>query len=108
MPVAKGISSEHAWANSETDEAGDGKSQLIAAEWPFQGFADHLVSEALYLADPNGNGLELYVDRPRALWVQQRGQIEMEILSNVVDRHAIGGEYPRSGYEQLLRLQLGL
>jgi catechol 2,3-dioxygenase len=51
--------------------------RLIAAEWPFQGFADHLVSEALYLADPDGNGLELYVDRPRALWVQQHGQIEM-------------------------------
>jgi hypothetical protein len=31
-----------------------------------------------------------------------------EILSNVVDRHAIGGEYPRSEHEQFLRLRLGL
>jgi catechol 2,3-dioxygenase len=34
----------------------------------FQGFSDHGVSEALYFADPDGNGLEFYVDRPRAAW----------------------------------------
>lgn len=34
----------------------------------FSGFADHAVSEALYLADPDGNGLELYRDRPRTEW----------------------------------------
>lgn len=44
---------------------------------PFQGFADHGVSEALYLADPDGNGVELYVDRPRAEWPYRNGQIEM-------------------------------
>lgn len=36
--------------------------------WKFQGFADHGVSEAVYLADSEGNGLELYRDRPRAEW----------------------------------------
>lgn len=51
--------------------------QLAAHDWPFQGAADHLVSEALYLADPDGNGLELYVDRPRDRWPQQNGQIAM-------------------------------
>jgi len=51
--------------------------RLVTHEWPFQGFADHLVSEALYLADPDGNGLELYVDRPRKQWTQRDGQIEM-------------------------------
>lgn len=34
----------------------------------FDGFADHLVSEALYLTDPEGNGIEIYNDRPRSLW----------------------------------------
>ena len=43
----------------------------------FQGFSDHLVSEAIYLADPDGNGVELYVDRPREAWVSRAGQIEM-------------------------------
>ncbi|MEX2115408.1 MAG: VOC family protein, partial [Bacteroidota bacterium] len=36
--------------------------------WKFQGFADHGVSEAVYLADAEGNGLELYRDRPRNEW----------------------------------------
>ncbi len=34
----------------------------------FQGFSDHGVSEAIYFADPEGNGLEFYADRPRAAW----------------------------------------
>ncbi|MGH7494866.1 MAG: VOC family protein [bacterium] len=42
--------------------------RLLKNEWPFQGFSDHGVSEALYLADPDGNGLELYADRPREQW----------------------------------------
>lgn len=46
-------------------------------QWPFQGFADHGVSEALYLADPDGNGIELYVDRPRHTWPYRNGTLEM-------------------------------
>lgn len=51
--------------------------RLMESEWPFQGFSDHKVSEALYLADPDGNGVELYADRPRKLWPQNDGQIAM-------------------------------
>ena len=51
--------------------------RLATHSWPFQGFADHLVSEALYLADPDGNGLELYADRPPERWTQRNGQIVM-------------------------------
>ena len=42
-----------------------------------QGFADHSVSEALYLADPDGNGIEIYRDRPRAEWRIENGAITM-------------------------------
>lgn len=43
--------------------------RLVEARYPhFQGASDHGVSEALYLADPEGNGLELYRDRPRKEW----------------------------------------
>jgi catechol 2,3-dioxygenase len=42
--------------------------RLAAARTPIQGASDHLVSEAIYLADPDGNGLELYADRPREAW----------------------------------------
>lgn len=51
--------------------------RLIEQGWPFQGFADHIVSEALYLADPDGNGVELYTDRPRAQWRRRNGEVEM-------------------------------
>ena len=44
--------------------------RLVDAEYPFTGFADHSVSEALYLNDPDGNGVELYCDRPKNEWPQ--------------------------------------
>lgn len=43
----------------------------------FQGSADHAVSQAFYFGDPEGNGLELYVDRPRDEWVWQDGEVQM-------------------------------
>jgi catechol 2,3-dioxygenase len=46
----------------------DGLRRLIAAKVPLQGASDHGVSEAIYLADPDGNGIELYWDRPREKW----------------------------------------
>jgi|SRR5271169_905049 len=46
----------------------DALRRLIAAEIPFEGAADHGVSEALYLRDPDGNGVELYWDRPQEEW----------------------------------------
>jgi catechol 2,3-dioxygenase len=50
---------------------------LVGNGWPFGGFSDHKVSEALYLSDPDGNGLELYRDRPRDQWPMSGGQVEM-------------------------------
>ena len=43
----------------------------------FDGFSDHGVSEAIYLSDPDGNGLEVYVDRPRAEWPFHNGELQM-------------------------------
>jgi catechol 2,3-dioxygenase len=42
--------------------------RLIDARTPISGASDHGVSEAIYLPDPDGNGIELYADRPRAAW----------------------------------------
>ncbi|MCC7359886.1 MAG: VOC family protein [Anaerolineales bacterium] len=42
--------------------------RLIDHHWPIDGGADHLVSEAIYLRDPDGNGIEIYRDRPREEW----------------------------------------
>jgi len=46
----------------------DALRRLIEAEIPLEGASDHGVSEALYLRDPDDNGVELYWDRPKELW----------------------------------------
>jgi catechol 2,3-dioxygenase len=46
----------------------------------FTGSADHLVSEAFYFTDPEGNGVELYVDRARSEWSWTHGQVEMATI----------------------------
>ncbi len=52
-------------------------SHLIESRTPLGGYADHLVSEALYLSDPDGNGIEVYHDRPRSTWTRHNGHIDM-------------------------------
>lgn len=51
--------------------------QAADAGVEFDGFSDHGVSEAIYLHDPDGNGLEFYADRPAAAWPRQNGEIGM-------------------------------
>jgi catechol 2,3-dioxygenase len=52
---------------------------LYQANYPLRGMSDHAVSESLYLEDPDGNGLEIYADRPRALWPVHSGEIRMTV-----------------------------
>lgn len=56
-------------------------ARLSAARWPLSGASDHLVSEALYLNDPDGNGIEIYRDRPREEWQEVDGQLQMATLA---------------------------
>jgi catechol 2,3-dioxygenase len=51
----------------------DALQRLIAADIPLEGASDHGVSEALYLRDPDDNGVELYWDRPREQWPRGAG-----------------------------------
>jgi catechol 2,3-dioxygenase len=55
-------------------------ARLAVARWPLDGASDHLVSEALYLSDPDGNGIEIYRDRPRAEWRHEGGQLQMATM----------------------------
>jgi catechol 2,3-dioxygenase len=55
-------------------------ARLAEANWPLDGASDHLVSEALYLSDPDGNGIEIYRDRPREEWREVDGQLQMSTL----------------------------
>jgi catechol 2,3-dioxygenase len=51
--------------------------RLTERHWPLTGASDHLVSEALYLDDPDGLGIEIYRDRPRHEWPRRNGQLAM-------------------------------
>jgi catechol 2,3-dioxygenase len=54
------------------------------------GASDHLVSEALYLADPDGHGIEIYRDRPRSAWYDANGNFQMDSIP--LDIQGILGE----------------
>ncbi|HKG24149.1 MAG TPA: VOC family protein [Thermomicrobiales bacterium] len=62
---------------------------------PDFGQGDHLVSEALYLRDPDGHGIEIYRDRPRSEWQWQNGRVQMASLP--VDVAGLLAEAERSG-----------
>ncbi len=66
----------------ETQEALAAALYSVATRAPqtFTGSADHLVSQAFYLTDPEGNGVELYWDRTRSEWSWTHGSIEMATL----------------------------
>ncbi|MEO7275355.1 MAG: VOC family protein [Vicinamibacterales bacterium] len=62
------------------------------------GMSDHLVSEALYLSDPDGLGIEVYADRPRDRWTYRAGQLRMSTEPlDVRDLVAAGGGQPWTG-----------
>ena len=72
--------------------------RLVETETVLQGFADHGVSEAIYLGDPDGNGIEIYRDRPRGEWPYLAGRLHMgadpldvEELLRSVDRQDRSG-----------------
>ena len=52
---------------------------LRQSQYPLRGMSDHAVSESLYLDDPDGNGLEIYADRPRAQWPVRDGVVQMTV-----------------------------
>lgn len=54
--------------------------RLLEARAPLSGASDHIVSEALYLGDPEGNGIEIYRDRPREQWQWSDGEVAMATL----------------------------
>ncbi len=71
----------------------DALRRLAAAGVRLDGAADHGVSEALYLRDPDGNGLELYRDRPESEWPRDpRGQVAM--VTEPLDLEALLAEAP--------------
>ncbi len=64
--------------------------RLTERRWALTGASDHLVSEALYLDDPDGLGIEIYRDRPRETWRYEDGEVAM--ASEPLDLQAIADE----------------
>jgi catechol 2,3-dioxygenase len=64
--------------------------RLAGAGWRLTGASDHLVSEALYLRDPEGNGIEIYRDRPRDEWRRNGDELAMATLP--LDLESVLGE----------------
>ena len=71
---------------------------MIDSQIPIGGYSDHLVSEAIYLSDPDGNGIEVYRDRPRDQWTF-RDNGEMAIDTVPLDVHNLLGELENSSKE---------
>jgi catechol 2,3-dioxygenase len=69
--------------------------RVAAAGATFSGASDHLVSEALYLDDPEGNGIEIYRDRPRPEWAEDGGEVRMATLP--LDLDGLLGEASGAG-----------
>jgi catechol 2,3-dioxygenase len=67
--------------------------RVAESGWRLTGASDHLVSEALYLSDPEGNGIELYRDRARDQWPVRDGVLQMDTLP--LDLDGVLGELRR-------------
>jgi len=66
---------------SDEVELGSFLKHRIDHQLPIDGASDHLVSQALYLSDPEGNGIEVYADRPRTTWqFAPDGQLQMDTI----------------------------
>ncbi|HEV2439648.1 MAG TPA: VOC family protein [bacterium] len=89
--------------------------RLLERDVLLDGASDHLVSEALYLRDPDGNGVELYADRPPEQWIWNDDQVDMttrdldlrDLLAAGGDRSAPAPEGTRLGHVHLRVSDLG-
>ena len=95
QPPAPGTTGLYHTAILYPDRAslGDALRRLIAAGIPLEGASDHGVSEALYLRDPDGNGVELYRDRAPEDWPRD-AQGNLKMVTEPLDLRALLDEAP--------------
>ena len=70
----------------------DALKRLIEANIPLEGAAEHGVSQALYLRDPDGNGVELYADRPQEVWPRSEDGQQVAMFTHPLDLRALLAE----------------
>jgi catechol 2,3-dioxygenase len=73
-------------------QLGNALKRLVDARWPIDGATDHGVSEAIYLRDPDGNGIELYRDRPEEEWPRPDDGVGVAMHNAPLDLQALLSE----------------
>jgi catechol 2,3-dioxygenase len=90
-----------AWLHSSRSALAETVKRIAATGWPLQGASDHGVSEALYLSDPDGLGIEIYADRPREAWPRQPGEQGVEMATLALDLEDLLASFPDEPGERM-------
>jgi len=83
-----------AWLHPTRAALAESVRRIAGAQWPFEGAADHGVSEALYLSDPDGLGIEIYADRPREQWEPAADGHGVRMVTLPLDLDDLLAQYP--------------
>jgi catechol 2,3-dioxygenase len=83
-----------AWLHRSRAALANSVRRVVAQRWRFDGASDHGVSEALYLTDPDGLGIELYADRPREQWRRPSGGSGVSMVTLPLDLEDLLAEDP--------------
>jgi len=83
-----------AWLHPSRAALAESVRRVARAGWPFEGASDHGVSEAMYLSDPDGLGIELYADRPRERWERPAGDHGVRMVTLPLDLEDLLAQFP--------------
>lgn len=83
-----------AWLHPSRAALAESVRRVAGAGWPLEGASDHGVSEALYLSDPDGLGIELYADRPREHWDRPAGGHGVRMVTLPLDLEDLLAQSP--------------
>lgn len=83
-----------AWLHPSRAALAESVQRVARARWPFEGASDHGVSEALYLSDPDGLGIEIYADRPREQWERAADGHGVRMVTLPLDLDDLLAQFP--------------
>ncbi len=90
-----------AWLHPSRAALAETIQRIARSGWPFDGASDHGVSEALYLSDPDGLGIEIYADRPREQWRRPSGGHGIRMYTLPLDLDDLLAQGPREAAETM-------
>jgi catechol 2,3-dioxygenase len=90
-----------AWLQPSRAALAETVRRIVRARWPIDGASDHGVSEALYLSDPDGLGIEIYADRPREMWQRPPGGHGVVMVTLALDIDDLLAQAPAAPSESV-------